>query len=61
MGAILLGYYEEVGRELGLDARTRLAMLTKISSTVARDAEDSLANVRLFEQVLARLKRESTR
>lgn len=58
MGALLVSKYEEVGRELGMVGRMKLAMLTKIPSTMAQAAEDSQANLRLFQDAVAKVRAE---
>ena len=58
MGLKLVNFYERVGQELGFEGRMKLAMLTKIPSTQAQAADDSANNVALFEQSLARLRKD---
>jgi len=58
MGAKLVTHYEEVGRELGVMGRMKPAMLTKIPSTQALAAEDSPANLMMFQQAIAKLRVE---
>ncbi len=58
MGARLVAHYEEIGKELGALGRMKLAMLTHIPSAKAQDAEDSPANVQLFQNAIAQLRKE---
>jgi hypothetical protein len=57
MGEKLVGFYEQIGREMGQPGRMKLAMLVKISSLTARHAEDTPANVKFFEEAVAKLRR----
>jgi hypothetical protein len=57
MGEKLTGFYEQVGREIGMEGRMKLAMLVKISSLSARNAEDSPANIKLFETAIAKIRK----
>ncbi len=59
MGMRLVGIYEAAGKEFGFMGRMKLAMLTKIASEKAAAEADSPDNVRLFEQALARLRKEA--
>lgn len=61
MGAKLVSQYEEVGRDLGLTGRMKLAMLTKIPSTQAMAADDSPANLRMFQDAIVKLRAELKR
>lgn len=61
MGARLLNFYEMAGAELGFEGRMKLAMLTKIPSTQAQTADDSPANMQLFESSLAKLRKDLKR
>ena len=58
MGLKLVSFYERAGQELGFEGRMKLAMLTKIPSTQAAAADDSPSNLALFEQSLARLRKD---
>ena len=58
MAAKLLGIYDALGRELGFQARMKLAMLTKISSSDAQSAPDSPANIQLFEKAAGTIRKE---
>jgi hypothetical protein len=58
MGAKLMSRYEDVGREMGVVGRMKLAMLTKISSDKAGAAEDSPANLQLFDKAIAQLRKD---
>jgi hypothetical protein len=55
MGTQLLSLYDHAKSVGGLDARIKLAMVTKMSSTQANDAPDSPENIRLFESALRQL------
>ncbi len=57
MGIQLKNRYEEVGREMGSLGRMKLAMLTKMSSTQAGEAEDSVSNLKLVDDAIAQLRR----
>ena len=61
MASKLVGYYDVIGKELGFQARMKLAMLTKISSTDAQSAPDSPANIQLFEQSVGAIRKELVR
>jgi hypothetical protein len=56
MGEKLHGFYEQIGREMGMPGRMKLAMLVKLSSLSARHAEDSPANIKFFEEAVAKLR-----
>jgi len=56
MGAKLEAYFEKVKETGGATAQMKLAMLTKLSPKKAREAEDSEANIALFEGALEKLK-----
>jgi len=57
MGIQLKERYEAVGREMGPLGRMKLAMLTKMSSTAAADAEDSSSNLSLIDDAIAQLRK----
>jgi len=58
MAAKLVGFYDVLGKELGLMARMKLALLTKISSSDAMSAPDSPANIQLFEKSVTMIRKE---
>ena len=58
MASRLVGYYDSIGKELGFQARMKLAMLTKISSSDAQAAPDSPANIQVFEQAMGAIRKE---
>ena len=49
---------EQVGRELGFEGRMKLAMLTKVSSTQASSADDSPANLKIFDEAVSKIRKE---
>ncbi len=55
MGDILLSYYEKAKQKGGLEAKMRLAMLTLMPSIKAKDAPDSVENIKKFEEALKKL------
>jgi len=57
-GKRLLDYYSQADRLGGLKAKMRLAMITKISSSMAEGAPDSPDNIGSFEKAIAELKKE---
>ena len=57
MGIQLAQHYEEIGREMGAVGRMKLAMLTKMSSTAAEKADDSVSNLKLVEEAMAQLRK----
>jgi hypothetical protein len=57
MGIQLKERYEAVGKEMGAVGRMKLAMLTKMSSMAAADAEDSTSNLRLIDDAIAQLRK----
>ncbi len=57
MGVELVHRYEEIGREMGSLGRMKLAMLTKLSSTRAADAEDSASNLKMVDDAIAQLRK----
>lgn len=52
MGQKLLDIYEKAKNKGGIKSQVRLAMITKMSSVKAKEAEDSEENVKRFEQAL---------
>jgi hypothetical protein len=57
MGAQLTAYYEKVTKEHGIKGRMKLALLTSITSMTAPDEDDSPANIQMFEQAMAQIKK----
>jgi hypothetical protein len=57
MGIQLKERYEAVGKELGPVGRMKLAMLTKMSSVAAANAEDSTSNLRLVDDAILQLRK----
>jgi len=57
MGIQLKERYEAVGKEMGAVGRMKLAMLTKMSSTAAADAEDSAGNLKLVDDAILQLRK----
>ena len=55
MGDKLSSYYDVAKAKGGLSAQVKLAMLTKMSSTTAKSADDSPENVKLFEDAMKQL------
>lgn len=58
MGAKLEAYFEKVKETGGATAQMKLAMLTKLSPKKAREADDSDANIAVFESAIAKLKEQ---
>lgn len=56
MATRLVNFYNQVSNEYGMVGRMKLAMLTKIPSEKAADAEDSPANIAAFERAIAQLR-----
>jgi hypothetical protein len=56
MGMALVRKYEEIGKEMGSVGRMKLAMLTKLSSTKAAEAEDSASNLKMVDDAIAKLR-----
>jgi len=53
-----MDYYTAADKLGGLKAKMRLAMITKVSSSMAETAPDSPENVQKFEKAMAELKKE---
>jgi hypothetical protein len=58
MGAKLVEAFSQVAKEFGTPGRMKLAMLTKMSSSVAQTAPDSPQNLKLFQEAMERLRNE---
>jgi hypothetical protein len=58
MGAKLEAYFDRVKEAAGATAQMKLAMLTRMSPKKAREAEDSDANIAVFELAMERLKEQ---
>ena len=56
MGDQLVAFYDQAAKQLGVQGRMKLALLTGIPSAVAENTPDSPENVKKFEQALAQLK-----
>ena len=52
MGSQLMAYYDKAREKGGFQAGIKLAMMTKMSSTVAASAPDSPENIKKFEDAL---------
>jgi len=55
MGAKLLSYFDTAKAKGGLQAKLKLAMITKISSQQASAVPDSPENIAIFENALMQL------
>lgn len=55
MGAKLESYYEKAKAAGGLNAQMKLAMLTKMSPAKAKEAPDTDANIKIFEEAMKKL------
>ncbi len=53
MGQKLVSYFDAAKVKGGLKAQTKLAMITKMSSTAATAAPDSPENIALFEKAMS--------
>ncbi|MFQ6028823.1 MAG: hypothetical protein ACE5Q6_15170, partial [Dehalococcoidia bacterium] len=53
MGTKLAAYFDQAGQLGGLEAKVKLAMMTKLSRGVANDAPDSSENIKMFEEAMA--------
>jgi hypothetical protein len=58
MGAKLVESFTQAGKEFGTPGRMKLAMLTKMSSSVAQTAPDSPQNLKLFQSAMEKLRNE---
>lgn len=56
MGEELLRFYEDAKAIGGLEAQIKLAMITKMSSSKAKIAEDTPANIKLFKDALQKIR-----
>ncbi len=52
MGAKLMAFYEQAKARGGIQAKVKLAMITKLSSNDAESAPDSPENIKRFEEAL---------
>jgi hypothetical protein len=55
MAAQLVGFFDHAKAVGGLDARIKLAMVTRMSSQTAREAPDSPENIKLFTDAMRQL------
>jgi len=55
MGEQLLVYYEKANAKGGIQAKVKMAMMTKMSSEQAKSAPDTPENIKLFTDALAQL------
>jgi hypothetical protein len=55
MGDRLVAYFARAEAKGGIQAKLKLAMLTKMSSAQAQGADDSAENIKKFEDSLAQL------
>lgn len=55
MGKKLLAYFDKAREKGGIAARVRLAMLTRMSSEMAEESEDSPEKIKMFEEAMRRL------
>jgi hypothetical protein len=55
MGEKLLSYFAEAGKKGGITAQVKLAMMTKLSRQTAETAEDSPANISMFEEAMKKI------
>lgn len=55
MGAKLESYFEKAKTQGGLSAQMKLAMLTKMSPSKAKDAPDNEANIAIFEKAMEKI------
>ena len=56
MGMQMKKRYEDIGNELGVSGRMKLALLTKISSIQAAELPDSADNLKLIDEALAKIR-----
>ena len=59
MAEKLMQFYEDASKLGGLKAKMRLAILTSIPSSKAESAPDSPENIRIFEQAIKEIRKES--
>ena len=55
MGAKLEEFFAEAKARGGLNAQMKLAMLTRMSPSKAKEAPDTEENVKLFEEAIRKL------
>ena len=55
MGMKLAKYYQYIIREKGVEGRTQLGVITKISSIVAPLQPDSPENIKLFKDAIKKI------
>lgn len=55
MGEQLLVYFQKANDKGGIQAKVKLAMLTKMSSEQAKNAPDSPENIKLFTNALSQI------
>jgi hypothetical protein len=53
----LVHRYEAIGKEMGSLGRMKLAMLKKLSSAKAAEAEDSASNLKMVDDAIAQLRK----
>ena len=58
MGQQLTAYFDKAKSMGGLKAQMRLAMISKMSSSIASSAPDSPDNIKAMEQAMAEIKKE---
>ncbi len=58
MGAKLVTYFNEAGTLGDFQAKMKLALLTKMPSAKAADADDSPDNIALFESAMKTIRSE---
>ncbi len=56
MGTRLAEYFDKVKDFGGLSCQVKLAMITKMSAKQALAADDSPANIQVFEKAMAQIK-----
>ena len=55
MGTELIAFYEEAKAIGGVEAQVRLAMMTKMSSVKAKEAEDNQENIMIFREAMSKI------
>ncbi|MBU1950379.1 MAG: hypothetical protein KJ970_12575 [Candidatus Eisenbacteria bacterium] len=55
MAERLLKYYKYIAEEMGGECKVKLAMETKIPSTMAATEDDSFENIELFKEAVLKL------
>ncbi len=58
MASRIYAYYLKAGEIGGVQARTKLSVLTKISSVQASSIQDSVENIRIFEDAMKQIVKE---